>query len=142
MTPVFLKLSLRYANIPVILIGLAVVSSILLYSGCGMTSSSPNPPVNQVPTPTPDRTPPTVTSFSSAAGAVNVTVTFSEAMDQATLNTATIVFQNIRGGTVPATMRYDANSFTVTLEPTAQLSPESTYSVLVKGGGTDPRVKD
>jgi hypothetical protein len=39
-------------------------------------------------------------------------------------------------------MRYDANSFTVILEPTAQLSPESTYSVLVKGGGTDPRVKD
>src|SRR5215475_2375027 len=56
----------RYAHIIGVLIGLLVVSSILLHSGCGMTSS-PNIPT---PTPTPDTTPPTSTITFPKDGAI------------------------------------------------------------------------
>jgi hypothetical protein len=47
----------RYVNVIGVLIGLTVVSSILFYSGCGMTGSPKTP----TPTPTPDNAPPTST---------------------------------------------------------------------------------
>ena len=56
----------KWANVLWVLTGLAIVSSILLYSGCGMTSSSHSIPS---PTPTPDRTAPTSTVTSPAPGA-------------------------------------------------------------------------
>src|SRR5215468_4148718 len=60
MTQRFQRFTKRYVNVLVVLIGLTAVSSILLYSGCGMTRS-PNIPANPTPTPTPtpDTTPPT-----------------------------------------------------------------------------------
>src|SRR5262249_3723803 len=66
-----------------VLIGMAVVSSILLNSGCGMVRNT-NIPVN--PTPIPDTTPPTSTITSPRAGAsvligtaVSITGTASDA---------------------------------------------------------------
>src|SRR5262245_59359385 len=56
----------KWANVLWVFTGLAIVGSILLYSGCGMTSSSPSLPS---PTPTPDRTPPTSAITSPAMGA-------------------------------------------------------------------------
>src|SRR5215468_5499249 len=61
----FQRFTKRYVNVLGVLIGLAVVSSILLYSGCGMTSS-PNIPT---PTPPPDTTPPASTITTPAEGA-------------------------------------------------------------------------
>jgi hypothetical protein len=95
----------------------------------------------------PDTTPPTVTSFSPAAGAVNVSpetnviVTFSEAMDPASVNGASV---NLLGpnGLVSATVSYDAASFTATLNPAASLVDGVTYTPRVRGGSADPRVKD
>src|SRR5262245_60406802 len=55
----------KFANVLWVLTGLVVVSSILLYSGCGMTSS-PNTPGNQ---PIPDTIAPTSAITSPAAGA-------------------------------------------------------------------------
>src|SRR6266542_5160651 len=53
-----------------VLIGLTVVSSILLYSGCGKTRG-PNIPANPTPTPTPTPdTPPTSTITSPTEGAI------------------------------------------------------------------------
>src|SRR5262245_56112357 len=66
MTQGFQRFTKRYASLIGVLIGLTVVSSILLYSGCGMTSS-PNIPAT--PTPTPDTTPPTSTIMSPTEGA-------------------------------------------------------------------------
>src|SRR5215813_13506663 len=66
MTQGFQRFTKRYVNVLGVLIGLVVVSSILLYAGCGMTSS-PNIPTN--PTPTPDTTPPTSTITSPTEGA-------------------------------------------------------------------------
>src|SRR6266508_3806400 len=96
----------------------------------------------------PDTTPPTVTSFSPAAGATNVslganvTVTFSEAMNPATVNGSTVELRDPSNALVPATVSYNADSFTATLALSAPLSQGVTYTARVRGGGTDPRVKD
>ncbi|HEY9432819.1 MAG TPA: Ig-like domain-containing protein [Blastocatellia bacterium] len=96
----------------------------------------------------PDTSPPTVASFSPAAGATNVnadanvTVTFSEAMDAATVNGSTGELRDPSNALVPATVSYNAASLTATLDPTASLSAGVTYTARVRGGGTDPRVKD
>src|SRR6266508_3358119 len=69
MTQRFQRFTKRYVSVLVVLIGLAVVGSILFYSGCGMTSS-PNIPANPTPTPTPTPdTPPTSTITSPTEGA-------------------------------------------------------------------------
>src|SRR6266540_1357864 len=96
----------------------------------------------------PDTTPPTVTSRSPAAGATNVilganvTVTFSEAMNPATVNGSSVELRDPSNALVPATVSYNADSFTATLALSAPLSQGVTYTARVRGGGTDPRVKD
>ena len=150
MTHIFQRLTKCPVTVLGVLIGLAVVSSILLHSGCGMTSrpNIPTPTPTPIPTPTPDTTPPTVTSFAPAAGATNVrvdanvTVTFSEAMDPATVNRSTVELRDPSSALVPATVSYDAGSFTATLDPTTLLSAGVIYTARVKGGSADPRVKD
>jgi hypothetical protein len=98
--------------------------------------------------PGPDTTPPTVTSFTPAAGAnnvsvdANVTVTFNEAMNATTVNGTTVELRDPSNALAPATVSYDAGSLTATLNPTASLSGGTTYTARVKGGSTDPRVKD
>src|SRR5262245_27173196 len=64
MTQGFQGFTKLYTKVLVVLIGLAVVSSILLCSGCGMTNSRPG-----IPTPTPDRIAPTSAITSPASGA-------------------------------------------------------------------------
>ena len=95
----------------------------------------------------PDVTPPTVTSFSPADGAVNVSaetnviVTFSEAMDPASVNGETVKLR-VLGVPVLATVSYDAATFTATLDPTEPLVAGARYSALVAGGSIGPNVKD
>jgi len=72
----------------------------------------------------------------------NVTVTFSEAMDAATVNGSTIELRDPANALVPATVSYDADSFTATLDPTAPLSAGVTYTARVKGRNADQSVKD
>src|SRR5215510_13246869 len=71
MTQRFQRFTKRYARLIGVLIGLTVVSSILLYSGCGMTRSPNIPPTpTPTPTPTPDTTPPTSAITSPKEGAI------------------------------------------------------------------------
>ena len=94
-----------------------------------------------------DTTPPTVTSVSPAAGATNVAAnsavkaTFSEAMNTATVTTATFTLV-AQGTTTPvaATVAYDATSFTATLTPSAALQLGTMYTATVKSGANG--VKD
>src|SRR5262245_20908897 len=65
MTQRFQGFTKGYASLIGVIIGLTVVSSILIYSGCGMTGSPRTP----TPTPTPDTTPPTSTITSPTEGA-------------------------------------------------------------------------
>ena len=69
--------------------------------------------------------------------AVNVTATFSEAMNASTLTTATFTLVP-QGSTTPvvATVTYVAATNTVTLEPTANLSASTLYTATIKGGAS------
>jgi len=95
-----------------------------------------------------DRTPPKVTSFFPRSRATevnansNVTVTFDEAMDAATVNGSTIELRDLASSLVQSTVTYDADSFTATLDPTAPLSAGATYTARVKGQNADQSVKD
>ena len=96
----------------------------------------------------PDTTAPTVTTVSPASGATGVstqapvTATFSEAMDPATIGTTTFELRDAAGTLVPATVTYNATTRVATLTPSATLAAQTQYTATVKGGSTDPRVKD
>ena len=95
-----------------------------------------------------ETTPPTVSGVTPANGATsvgtgtNVTATFSEAMDAATINTNTFELRNPANNLVAATVTYDAGTQTVTLDPTANLAASTTYTATIRGGAADPRLKD
>lgn len=99
-------------------------------------------------TPAPDSTPPSISARTPAISATNVglgstvSVTFNEAMSASTINGNTIELRNAANAVVPASVTYNATSFVATLTPSSWLSPNSTYTVTVRGGATDPRVKD
>jgi large repetitive protein len=96
----------------------------------------------------PDTTPPTLTARSPVDGAAGVpvnsvvTLTFSEAMDAATVGGTTFVLRNAGGNVVAATVAYNAATRVATLTPTGGLAPSSTYTATAVGGSTDPRLKD
>jgi Domain of unknown function (DUF4082)/Bacterial Ig-like domain/Bacterial Ig domain len=96
----------------------------------------------------PDTTPPTVTSTTpnnnaTGVNTVNpVTITFSEAMDSATINTNTFELRRPNNTLVSATVSYDPATRTAILTPNSPLATATTYTATVKGGSTDPRVKD
>jgi hypothetical protein len=96
----------------------------------------------------PDTTPPTVGSVSPVAGAANVnvmadiTAAFSEAMDPATVTGTTFELRDPANVLVPAAVTYGAATRTATLNPSAALAYSTTYTARVRGGSTDPRVKD
>jgi Domain of unknown function (DUF4082)/Bacterial Ig-like domain/Bacterial Ig domain len=130
-------------------------NGVYLYGSAGgfptFTFQSSNYWVDVVFTPAqagPDTTPPTVASFTPAAGSnsvnigANVLVTFSEAMDAASVNGATVELLGPLNVLVPATVSYNAASRRATLNPILVLLPGTTYTARVKGGNIDPRVKD
>ena len=95
-----------------------------------------------------DTTAPTVSTVSPAIGATGVatttavTVTFSEAVDPATISASTLELRTPTNALVPATVSYTAATTTATLTPSSALAANTTYTVTVQGGTTDPRVKD
>ena len=84
---------------------------------------------------------PTVTAMSPLAGATAVVVatslgaTFSEAMDPATITTATVVL-TAQGSASPvsASVSYDVAAMTVTVRPAAALANNTLYTAAIKGG--------
>ncbi len=95
-----------------------------------------------------DTTSPTVTARGPAAGATGVatgstfSATFSEAMNAATINTSTVELRNAANALVSGSLSYDAASRTAVFTPTAPLAAGTTHTATVRGGATDPRVKD
>ena len=94
----------------------------------------------------PDTTPPTVSSVSFPNGSTgvnpgaNVTATFNEALNPATVTTATVLLRNPSGNLVPASITYDAATRTVTINPQSALAASTTYTVTILGGANG--VKD
>jgi hypothetical protein len=99
-------------------------------------------------TTSPDTTPPILSSFTPSAGAAgvavnaNVTATFNEALDPATVNGSTIELRNAANALVAAAVSYNATTRTATLDPTASLAGGAVYTARIRGGSADPRVKD
>jgi hypothetical protein len=89
----------------------------------------------------PDGTPPTVIARSPLSGATgvdpaaNITATFSEDLSPTSISAASVTLSGAAG--VTATVSYNAASRTVTLDPTADLSPSSTYTVQLTSAITD-----
>jgi uncharacterized repeat protein (TIGR02543 family) len=96
----------------------------------------------------PDVTPPTVTSRVPADAATGVPVgttvaaTFSEAIDPLTVDTTTFELRDPLDVPVPATVGYDNGTLTAMLTPSAPLAAGTTYTAVVRGGGSPPRVAD
>ncbi len=93
---------------------------------------------------TADTTPPRVVSTGPANNArnvglvANVGARFSEAMRETSVNTGT--FELLRSGTstrLGATVSYDAAARRATLNPNANLKPNTRYRAVVKTGATD-----
>jgi hypothetical protein len=86
-----------------------------------------------------DTIPPTLTGSVPANGATGVpltqtiTLTFSEDMAPATLNASTVTIDH----GVTATFRYDASTYTLTVQPTERLACGTTYQVAASAGATD-----
>jgi YVTN family beta-propeller protein len=96
----------------------------------------------------PDTTPPTVTAVSPANNATGVSRTanmvaaFSEAMDASTLTAASFELRDPSGALVSCVVTYDPSTRKATLNPNPTLATLTTYTVVVRGGTADPRVKD
>jgi hypothetical protein len=90
----------------------------------------------------PDTTPPTVTSTSPAPGAVDVSISsvvtaeFSEMMDPSSIDATSIVLET-GGGSIPATVSYEAQTMTATLTPTSSLELNTLYAMSVLDSVTD-----
>ncbi len=86
-----------------------------------------------------DETAPTVTATTPQANAIdvnpasNISATFSEAMDPASINATTVELRDPAGVIVPATVGYDVPGGAV-LNPTAELTVGTRYVATVKGG--------
>ena len=93
-----------------------------------------------------DTTPPTVGSVIPADSATGVsttagvTVTFSEAMDPASIDSGTVELSQPSGTLVASTVTYDDASRTASLQPAAVLAESTNYTLTVRGGASG--VKD
>ncbi|MGH2474243.1 MAG: Ig-like domain-containing protein, partial [Candidatus Limnocylindrales bacterium] len=87
-----------------------------------------------------DTTPPTVSTRSPASGATgvptgtNVSATFSEAVTGVSASTFTLEGP---GGSVAATVSYNAGTHTATLDPNATLTASTTYTAHLTSGIAD-----
>jgi hypothetical protein len=109
------------------------------------TAVTPPPPP---PPPVADTTAPTVTATSPAAGATgisrtaNLTATFSEPMQAASITAASFELRGPTGLLIPAVVTYNATSRVATLNPTPTLATLTAHTVVVHGGGAAAVVRD
>ncbi len=88
----------------------------------------------------PDTTPPQVSTVTPSNGAsgiptsAQVTATFNENVNAATITTTTFELRDPSDVLVPATVSYAPGSRTATLQPAALLATSTTYTARVRGG--------
>src|SRR5207237_5369916 len=87
----------------------------------------------------PDTTPPSVIATAPAAGATgvslaaNVSATFSEPMNSATLTPQTFKVRGPSSALISATLTYNPATRTATLDPTGGFAPQTVYMATVSG---------
>ena len=70
-------------------------------------------------------------------------MTFSEAINPSTINSTTLELRNAStNALVAATVSYDAATRRAILNPSGNLAARTRFTATVRGGATDPRVKD
>jgi|GEM_PF-590307 len=86
---------------------------------------------------------PTLSSSTPAAGATgiassaSVTATMSKALDPSTVTATNVTVAPTAGGAaLAATVTYDDTTQKITLDPTGQLDPSTSYTVKIKGGSS------
>ena len=88
-----------------------------------------------------DTTPPTVTDWAPTGTGVaittNITATFSEPINESTLNNETLIVENSTGNAIAGDVTYDSATRTVTFDPTANLEYNETYNVTITTGVAD-----
>ncbi len=95
-----------------------------------------------------DLTPPTITDRYPANSSINVhpganiTATFSESLDPATVTSSTFEVRDGTTALVGASVSYNDSTKTATLDPYTSLAELSTFTVSVIGGATGTVVKD
>jgi hypothetical protein len=93
-------------------------------------------------------TPPDVTAKTPAANATDVAIdtavsaTFSVDMDPTTFGTTSFLLANPAGSPVASTVGYDEETKVATLTPTSPLTHGVTYTARLRGGVTEPTIKD
>ncbi len=96
----------------------------------------------------PDTTPPTVVSTSPGDGATGVATgspigaVFSESLDPATVSGDTFQLRDPSHGLIAASVSYSTTTRTASLVPVAPLAYSTQFTVTLRGGVTDPRIKD
>jgi fibronectin type 3 domain-containing protein len=96
-----------------------------------------------------DTTAPVVASRVPAAGATdvpvdsNISVTFNEALDPASVTTSSVELRDTGTNTVfPSTVSYDPLTATITINPNSAMIYGKTYSIVLHGGASGARIKD
>ena len=97
------------------------------------TAPAPSPVPAPAPAPAVTSASPAVNSTAVAAG-TNVTATFSAVVQG--VGVATFTVKNSAGGTIPATVTYNAATRTATLDPSGNLPADGTYTATLTGGTT------
>jgi hypothetical protein len=101
----------------------------------------------------PTISPPQVLSTNPSAGGfifftgdeqppVTFSVTFTEAIDPASVNTSTVLLTDTLNNPVPFTISFGSGNFTVTLTPPQPVSFFGAYTVTLKGGANEPHITD
>jgi hypothetical protein len=96
----------------------------------------------------PDTVLPLVSSNAPVAGAegvpvgLQITATFSEAMQASSIMSATFYLTDGTQNIVPATVSYSSATTSATLFPTSPLQPNAMYVATLRGGTAVPRVRD
>jgi len=122
----------RYNNFTIGFVAILLIILIISATGCSDQGSSNK-----------HNTPPTVVSAappSAAAGAcpnTMVTVTFSEAMNPATINATTFTLTGPALAAVAGVVSYDVASETATFSPSASLALNTLYTATVTTGAQD-----
>ena len=93
---------------------------------------TPGPIVDTIAPTIVSRTP--AVAATAVASSSPVTVTFSEAMDPASISGATITLSDRLSIPVPATVTYDVPTRTATLTPTSALPAQADFTATVLGG--------
>lgn len=132
---------MTFKNQKIYMIFISLIAAIALV-GCGSAGAGSNGDSDGDSDTDTDITAPTVTStiaVDNATGVAigdNITATFSEAMDDATIDTVSFTLST--GGTaVSGSVSYDADSATATFNPVANLAGGATYTATITIEATD-----